>query len=119
MLIGSPTAEGLSRPVFGYEPDINRDSLALRHPPIDLPVKWILSKSEIDEHAQAKRFVAGRGLVSRPNWHIQGPERLYIPEVDDLGYLSLDYLVVTQLRNYLSTRSMDEGGWRCQLERRS
>lgn len=109
VLLGSPTAEGLSRPVFGYEPDLDQDSLVLRHPPLDLPLKWILSKAEIDEHAVAKRYVAERGLVARPNWRIDAGNRLFVPEVDATGFLSVDYLVVTRVRNYLSPEALDEG----------
>jgi len=109
VLIGSPTAEGLSRPLFGYEPDVDPDSLALIQAPVDLPIRWVLSKSQIDEHARAKRFVAGRGLVSRPNWRIDAGDRLYVPEVDVFGFISMDYLVVTRLRNYLSTQALDQG----------
>lgn len=109
VLIGSPTAEGLSRPTFGYEPDADPDSLALQQPPVDLPLKWILSKAQIEEHARARRYVAGKGLVSRPNWRIEGRNKLFIPEVDSAGYLSVDYLLVTRLRNYLSLEALDEG----------
>lgn len=109
VLIGSPTAEGLSRPAFGYEPDVDEDSLTLNQPPIDLPFKWVISKTLIDERAIARRYVAGKGLVARPNWRIETNKQIYMPEVDSSGYLSIDYLLVTRLRNYLSNEALDEG----------
>jgi hypothetical protein len=109
VLIGSPTAEGLSRPVFGYEPDVDLDSLARNSPAIDLPFNWVLSKKEVDEHANIKRYVPGKGIVERPNWRIEGNKKLYIPSVDMSGLLSEDYLLVTRVRNYLSAEALDAG----------
>jgi hypothetical protein len=109
VLIGSPTAEGLSRMLFGYSPDGDPESLALDRPPVDLPFRWIISKNEVDELAVARRFVAGRGLIERPNWRIAGPDRIYVPRVDEDGMLLDDYLLVTKLRNYLSRSALDEG----------
>ena len=109
VLIGSPTAEGLSRPTFGYEPDIDPDSLALGQPPIDLPLRWVLSKTQIDRRAQARRYVEGKAVVTRPNWRIEGQNKMFVPEVDSVGLLSLDYLLVTRLRNYLSHEALDKG----------
>jgi hypothetical protein len=109
VLIGSPTAEGLSRMIFGYSPDGDPDSLALTRAPVDLPFRWVISKNEVDELAVARRFVAGRGLIERPNWRIAGPDRIYVPRVDEDGMLLDDYLLVTKLRNYLSRSALDEG----------
>jgi len=109
VLIGSPTAEGLSRPTFGYEPDVDMDSLALKSPPLDLPFKWILSKTEIDERAKIQRLVPGKGVVVRPNWRIEGEKKLYVPEADSSGFLSVDYLLVTRIPNFLTPDALDAG----------
>jgi hypothetical protein len=109
VLIGSPTAEGLSRLVFGYRPDGDADSLVLDQAPVDLPFRWVISKNLVDPQAVARRFVAGRGMVERPNWRIEGPRRVYVPRVDENGLLLEDYLLVTKLRNYLSRGAFDEG----------
>jgi hypothetical protein len=77
--------------------------------PLDLPYRWILSKNEVDDTAVARRFVAGRGMVERPNWRISGPGRIYVPRVDEDGVLMDDYLLVTRVRNYLSRNAIDEG----------
>jgi hypothetical protein len=108
-LIGSPTAEGLSRLLFGYSPDGDPDSLALDQVPLDLPFRWVISRNEVADSAVARRFVAGRGLVERPNWRISGPDRIYVPRVDEDGLLLDDYLLVTKVRNYLSRSAIDEG----------
>lgn len=108
-LIGSPTAEGLSRLLFGYAPDGDPDSLALDQVPLDLPFRWVISKNQVADSAVARRFVAGRGLVERPNWRISGPKRIYVPRVDEHGLLLDDYLLVTKVRNYLSPGAIDEG----------
>jgi hypothetical protein len=109
VLIGSPTAEGLSRILFGYSPDGHPDSLAMDQAPVDLPFRWVISKNEVDELAVVRRFVAKRGLIERPNWRIVGPDRIYVPRVDEDGVLLDDYLLVTKLRNYLSRSALDEG----------
>lgn len=110
VLIGSPTAEGLSRPTFGYEVESgDPDSLVLANAPIELPYKWTLSKSEIDEGATASRYVAGKGLVTRPNWRIESDKRMFIPQVDSEGMLCEDYLLVTKVRNYLSQKALEQG----------
>jgi hypothetical protein len=108
-LIGSPTAEGVSRLLFGYSSDGDPDSLAWDQVPLDLPYRWILSKNAVDDAAVARRFVAGRGMVERPNWRITGPDRIYVPKVDEYGVLLDDYLLVTRVRNYLSRAAIDEG----------
>lgn len=111
-LIGSPTAEGLSRIAFGYRQDEDDpDSLTISDAPLDLPFRWIVSKAEVDERAVARRYVAGRGLVERPNWRIAGPGGLYVPRVDENGLLQEDYLLVTKVRNYLSGGSVDAGSY--------
>jgi hypothetical protein len=109
VLIGSPAAEGLSRLIFGYSADGDPDSLALDQPPVDLPFRWVISKNQVDELAIARRFVAGRGMVERPNWRIEGPHSIYVPRVDEDGILLEDYLLVTKLRNFISGSALDEG----------
>jgi hypothetical protein len=108
-LIGSPTAEGLSRLLFGYSPDGDPDSLALDQVPLDLPYRWVISKNDVADSAVARRFVTGRGLVERPNWRISTPDRIYVPKVDEYGLLLDDYLLVTKVRNYLSRDATDGG----------
>ncbi|MCB2176718.1 MAG: hypothetical protein KQH57_12975 [Actinomycetales bacterium] len=104
-LIGAPTSEGLSRAVFGYFPDSEGpDSLSIDNPPLELPFRWVLSLSSVDPTHTAARFVAGKGRVERVNCRIAGPEGPFVPDVGDDGFLTSDYLLVTRLRNYLSTR---------------
>src|SRR4051794_33329430 len=81
VLIGSPTAEGLSRVLFGYATDGDADSLTRTDAPLDLPYRWVISKNEVHDSATARRCVAGRGWVERPNWRVEGPHRLYVPRV--------------------------------------
>lgn len=107
VLIGSPASEGLSQPAFGYVVESNSpDSLRLDNPPLDLPYKWVLSRNEID-NAQVRRFVAGRSEpVARPNWRFEGP-RLWIPGRDNDDMLTVDYLLVTKVRNYLALEALN------------
>ncbi|MGB8656198.1 MAG: hypothetical protein WCE90_00235 [Candidatus Zixiibacteriota bacterium] len=107
VLIGSPTAEGLSRPIFGYEPaDDDRDSLVLASPTFDLPYRWVLDK-RLTEEACAKRMLSGGQIVERPNWRIEGNGRLFIPATDSEGMLAADYLLVTRLRNFLTPDALN------------
>ena len=108
-LVGSPTAEGLSRRLFGYRPDGAPDSLEIDALPVDLPYRWVISRCRIDERAIVRRFVAGRGVVERPNWRIEGPHRMYVPRADADGFMVDDYLLVTKLRNYSSRSAVDTG----------
>ena len=104
-LIGAPSSEGLSRAVFGYFPDSEGpDSLSIDNPPLPLPFRWVLSLSSVDPTHTAARFVAGKGRVERVNWRIAGPEGPFVPDVGDDGLLASDYLLVTRVRNFLSTR---------------
>ena len=60
VLIGSPIAEGLSRPLLGYEPEPGlEDSLLLDQAPVDLPYRIVMSRNQVDPSAIARRFVAG------------------------------------------------------------
>jgi hypothetical protein len=114
VLIGSPTAEGLSRTVFGYsEVDGSQNGLRLTHPPVDLPYVWQLDPAEIDPGALATRYVRGRGVAARPNWRIidTRTNKPFIPEVDNDGWLQCDYLVVTRLRNFLTRNAYDRGSY--------
>jgi hypothetical protein len=110
VLLGSPTAEGMSRVVFGYREE-EPDRLVLSQPPVDLPYFWQLDKGEI--RGQALRYVRGVGVVSRPNWHIVsqrlGNPALYIPEVNAEGFPATDFLLVTRLRNFLTSAATDQG----------
>ena len=115
VLVGSPTAEGCSRIVFGYtSPSDDSDSLILANPPVDLPYYWILDKRSISPNATAARFVEGKGRVRRPNWRIEGhvgAGHLYVPTVDvtEENLLCDDYLLISRVRNYLSTEALDSG----------
>jgi hypothetical protein len=65
VLIGSPTAEALTRDIFGYEPVAGlEDALAQTRSPLDLPFRWVLDLAEIDPGAVASRVVRGAGVNS-------------------------------------------------------
>lgn len=111
VLLGSPTAEAMTRDIFGYEPvEGFEDALVQTRRPLDLPFRWVLDPSEIDPGARASRVVRGRGIISRPNWRIVDDRtgKPYIPEVRD-GVLDSDYLLVTRLRNFLTQKAYDTG----------
>jgi hypothetical protein len=108
-LIGAPIAEGLTQPLFGYSPEADvADSLVLNNAPVELPYRLVMSRSEVEPAAIARRFVAGKGLVERPNWRIEGQDR-FVPMTDSERYLVDDYMLVTRLPNYASTDALDSG----------
>jgi hypothetical protein len=110
VLLGSPTAEGFSRVLFGYSRAGPEDSLRQTEAPLDLPFRWELDAAQID--AKAYRYVRDRGLVSRPNWRVvdQRTGHLYIPETRNEDHLLVtDYLLVTRLRNFATQAALDSG----------
>ncbi|ARP68902.1 hypothetical protein LK07_02935 [Streptomyces pluripotens] len=110
VLVGSPTSEGISRLIFGYTEAMDvEDSLILDTPPLDLPFRLILDRSQIPERALARRFVEDRGATARPNWRIESESRAFIPELGEDGWLRTDYLLVTRLRNFLTADGFAQG----------
>jgi hypothetical protein len=116
VLVGSPTGEGCSRLLFGYnEPADVVDVLKLADPPVDLPYSWVLDRESIETGEVAGRFVEGRKrIVRRPNWKIQSgrrDRRSYVPQVDSRegGLLVDDYLLVTRAPNYLCAAALGRG----------
>lgn len=111
LLFGSPTSEGLSRIVFGYEEIAGVEGLDLRDPPLDLRYAWELNPESVGE-GKVGRYVPGKGLVERPLWQIKDLQRpaagRLIPESNN-GLLSEDYLLVTRMRNFLSAEALDSG----------
>lgn len=106
LLFGSPTSEGLSRLVFGYEPISGReDRLAKVGLVSHLPFSWDLDKDNIAHSAQ--RWVSGlESPTMRPNWAVIGPEgkRLF-PDLHHDDFLRTDLLLVTKLPNILTDAS--------------
>ena len=110
VLIGSPTSEGVSQVVFGYEPrQADTEGLVMSAAPLDLPYRMVLDSNAITDGATASRFVPGRGLVTRPNWRIESDTELHIPTVRSDGLLETDFLLVTRVRNFLSAQAFDQG----------
>jgi hypothetical protein len=110
VLIGSPLSDGLSRVALGYTVEPTQElSLALTHPPVELPYHILHQRGQIHERATVKRYVSGRGLVERPNWRVWADNRIYVPETDSEGMIAVDYLLVTRLRNYLVPDALDLG----------
>jgi hypothetical protein len=102
VLVGSPTSEGLSRCVFGYEEEED-GSLLWQGGTLDLPFHWDLHRDP--EAPVVKRYVEG-ALLERQNWFLRGYEgtkaRLLVPSSDsDTGLLQRDYLLITRLRNFI------------------
>jgi hypothetical protein len=112
LLFGSPTSEGLSRIVFGYEEVAGVEGLVWRDSPLDLAYAWELDPGRVGD-GRVGRHVSGKGIVERPLWQINdlrgnGSERL-VPEADADGLLSEDYLLVTRVRNFLSENARARG----------
>ena len=110
VLFGSPISEGISRLMFGYTPQPGTsESLILRAPPVDLPYRLVLNYDEVPEQALARRYVKGKGAVTRRNWRIETDRATYIPELGDDGWLRTDYLLVTRVRNFLTADGFAQG----------
>jgi hypothetical protein len=112
LLFGSPTSEGLSRIVFGYEELDGGEGLVWRDPPLDLAYVWELDPGRLGD-GRVGRFVPGKGVVERPLWRIKDLRRsefdYLTPESDGDELLSEDYLLVTRLRNFLSESGPSRG----------
>lgn len=98
ILVGGPNTELYTRAIFGYEPRPER-GLVATDAGLDLPLRWVNDLAQVDEGRVVKRIRSGE-VVERPNWAIVGdPGRRYEPEVDDRGFLSSDYLLLTHMPN--------------------
>ncbi len=111
VLIGSPEAEALTRLVFGYRklPETRRvEDLG---DVLDLPFRWLEDVHLVS--ARCRRYVPGKGLVTRPNWPIidntgQRPKKLF-PSVSNEGLLESDFLVITRVPNFLTSQAQESG----------
>lgn len=107
LLFGSPTSEGLSRIIFGYEAMAEAEGLIYTDTPFDLAYRWELSPDRADSGVELGRFVRDRGLVKRPPWGIKGlrtntPD--FVPTGQD-NMLMDDYLLITRIPNFLSVEA--------------
>ncbi|MEU6275777.1 hypothetical protein ABZ871_25695 [Streptomyces populi] len=110
VLLGSPTSEGLSRLVFGYQELSERpDCLIKSGLASELPFSWNLDGDQI--RARAKRWVAGMSEpTSRPNWSIQGSEKnRFYPDLGGDDFLRSDYLILTKIPNVLVDEDRGSG----------
>lgn len=111
LLVGGPVWEGVTRLVFGYQPDISAElGLACNGLGLELPYRWHVDAEKI--RGKAQRFVkTPQGYVAEgePNWGITGPNnKIYFPTLDHEGFLVTDYLLLTKLPNFLSDPSMGD-----------
>ncbi|MFF9304113.1 hypothetical protein [Streptomyces sp. NPDC014777] len=110
VLLGSPTSEGLSRLVFGYQEAPNRaDCLLKGGLASSLPFSWNLDGTQIK--ARAKRWVSGISQpTERPNWSIQGSQnRRWYPDLRGDDFLKTDYLLITKIPNILVDEDRGSG----------
>lgn len=110
VLIGSPEVEPVARLAFGYR-DAGEFGMQYDGDTIDLPFRW--EEDERVVQASYARFVAGRGLVTRPNWPIvdntgDAPRHRY-PQLDRDNLSLNDWLVVTRLPNITSRHALQSG----------
>jgi hypothetical protein len=111
VLIGSPEAEPLTRLAFGYKRIKDEPGFEYAGNTIDLPFRW--HEDPRDIHGTCRRWVAGHGWTTRPNWPlISGSamaESRLIPKVDNEGVLATDWLLVTVTPNFFTRKALDEG----------
>jgi hypothetical protein len=111
VLIGSPEAEAVTRLAFGYEAKTNGPGMMYVGAPIDLPYRWEEDPERVA--ARSSRFVAGRGLVERPNWPIidqrKARAKALFPVVRNDGLLATDLLLITRVPNFLSEIAYQSG----------
>lgn len=110
VLIGSPEGEPIARLAFGYR-SAGKYGLQYDGDTIDLPYRWEEDARIVQ--ASYSRFVAGRGLVTRPNWPIidntgAAPRQRY-PKLDRDNLNLSDWLVVTRLPNITSKAAWQSG----------
>jgi hypothetical protein len=103
LLFGSPTSEGLSRIIFGYEAMPEAEGLLYADTPFDLAYRWELSPDRAHSGVELGRFVRDRGLVKRPPWGIKAlrTNTDLVPTGRD-EMLKDDYLLITRIPNFLS-----------------
>jgi hypothetical protein len=111
VLIGSPEAEAVTRLAFGYQAKRDGNGMMYLGAPVDLPYRWEEDPERID--ALSSRFVAGRGLVERPNWPIvdqrSSRDKALYPVVRNDGLLATDLLLITRVPNFLSDVAYQSG----------
>ncbi|MFC9925403.1 hypothetical protein [Streptomyces sp. NPDC127190] len=110
VLLGSPTSEGLSRLVFGYQETPDRpDYLRKTGLASALPFSWNLDGTQIK--ARAKRWVQGLSEpTARPNWSIQGEKNhRWYPDLRGDDFLKTDYLLITKIPNILVDEDRGSG----------
>lgn len=110
VLIGSPEVEAITRLAFGYR-TIRGGGLEFVGDTVDLPFRWNEDPGSV--RGRCLRHVQGYGVVERPNWPLMkqdasGAQPMF-PEVDNDGFLATDWLLITVVPNFLTTRALDEG----------
>lgn len=107
VLIGSPEVSPLLRLACGYRKSPDLRGYSYVSSTVDLPFIW---REEADAvRAKSNRYVPGIGLVTRPNWRVQGPDREYIPALGRDDFPMNDYLVLTVMPNFLDRIALDSG----------
>ncbi len=112
LLIGSPESEAITRLMLGYSSRSDGAGMSRwTQPPVDVPYSFLEDSTVVT--ATSSRFAPGRGLQTRPNWpivaNLNRSEQLLFPTVDKLGLMSSDYLLITRMRNFLTTNAYQSG----------
>lgn len=111
ILIGSPEAEAVTRLVFGYESYSTDRGMRYIGNTIDLPYRWQEDRESVE--ATCTRYVHGKGKVLRPNWpvisNVGNNEKVLYPVIRNDGLLHSDFLLITKVPNFLTSRAYQSG----------
>lgn len=110
VLVGSPEGEPVARLAFGYR-RTSTGELEYVGDTLELPFRWEEDRRKVE--VDYARYVAGRGLVWRPNWpiidHTGSEPRARRVQLDNNGFSTNDWLVLTRLPNFLSREGLHGG----------
>lgn len=109
LAFGSPVSDTFSKLILEYEGE-GYQLTRKKNPTIQIPFEYVMHKDLVDfSLAPARRFVAGEEKTM-PNWRIRENGKFFPPpKLDERGWISTDYLLITRLPNFLTRKAFLSG----------